>query len=78
MAVVSLNAPQHVRKEPNAATIDLLERLLTQARAGDLLHVVGAGINADASLECFCSADFRVREAVGALEILKHDIIARN
>lgn len=75
--VQTLNVVRHVRAEPNEHTIRILEQMLVMAKIGDLLHVVGAGECADGTTQVFCSEEFRQRSALGALEVVKHDVLHR-
>ena len=67
--------PLGVRQQPNAELIRLLENMVRQAKAGELVHLAAGGIHADDGTFIYLSAGMTKREAIGLLDTVKHEIL---
>lgn len=64
--------------EVNQSIIDLLERLLTDARNGEIVGIAGVSLMTGGDVATFSSENDSFYKLVGAIEQLKFEMFARH
>jgi hypothetical protein len=77
MSVIDLETSKvKAAKIVRATVIDVLEKLLAETREGEISEVLILASKPDGSFTHRASATLDFVEAIGQMEILKHDLIA--